>query len=724
MRGPARIFVAMTLVAGFAAISAAPAGAQPTTWSIRPSASPAGPPVGYLSGVACPTVSMCFAVGGPMVEQWDGTNWAIVNTVVGAGSSLNGITCPSSTMCIAVGDTTTNGVTAALTEVWNGSAWSTVASPAGEARLDEITCTSTTHCFALEWYVTDLFEWNGTTWSVPTTPALPPSSAFFNLTCASTTRCFVVGAQYVSGNNLPLVEQWNGATWTIASTPPPSGTGAYFNDVSCPTATMCVAVGVSQSLSTGKGHTFADHWDGTSWTIATTPSPSKTTVSPYLVGVSCSSTSDCFAISDLKLIEHWNGTGWAGVASPAHGALVDSLSDVVCLGASSCLGVGRAVSPSDTSTLPAQAAAERWDGTSWKVQAVPQRQPSQSALSAVACKTTVCFAVGQDIAPGDKTAPLVERAGAAGWKIVASPGPAGTESLLSGVACPTTTTCFAVGRTLNGKTLVMVWRGKSWSVMKSPNKPGWSSRLTNIACVSASNCWAVGRYDGYLLGTLIEHWDGQTWTIVPSPSRKPSPQFSTPGINDLQGISCVTAKLCIAVGSDSGYLYNSQETLVERWNGSKWALVKSANAPGGKYSNLASVSCTSTKSCWAVGNWFAKTGVVPIHPFIEHWNGSVWTRVASPDPAGTTHNQLLAVACPSAKQCVAVGGGTDDARTSGTTFADVLSGASWHLATTANPAPVDVSSLNGVACANATQCNAVGGFTRSSTAGTLAELFR
>lgn len=723
MRVSGRLCVAIALLAGMAALSAAPAAAQPTTWSTRPSASPAGPPVGDLRGVACPTPSMCFAVGGPMVEQWTGTQWAIVNDVVGAGSNLNGITCPSATMCIAVGDTTTHGVTTALTEIWNGSSWSTVASPAGVARLNEIACTSTTHCFALESYLADLVEWNGTAWSTPTTPALPPSSGFFNLTCASTTWCFVVGAKYVSGNNLTLVEQWNGTTWTIATTPTPSGTGAYFNDVSCPTAMMCVAVGESQSVSTGKAHTFAAHWNGTSWSVVTTPTPSSTSVSPNLVGVSCSSTSDCFAISDMNLIEHWNGTGWAGVASPAHGALVDELSDVVCLSASSCSGVGMAVPTSAASTLPPQAAAEQWDGTSWKVQGVSQHQPAQSTLSAVACKLTVCFAVGQYTEPGGKTAPLIERSSAAGWKIVAGPRRAGTESMLSGVACPTTTACFAVGRTLNGKTLAMVWRGKSWAIVKSANKASWPSRLTNIACVSARDCWAVGRYDGNLLGTLVEHWNGTAWTIVPSPSRKPSPQFSTPGINDLQGISCVTTRFCIAVGSDSGYLYNSQETLVEQWNGSEWALVKSVNANTGKYSNLASVSCTSTKSCWAVGNWFAKIGSVTQHPFIEHWNGSAWSRAASPDPAGITHNQLLGVACPSKTQCVAVGGGSDSTRISGKSFSEVLSGSTWHLATTVNPAAADISSLNGVACANASQCNAVGGFTRPSTGGTLAERF-
>src|SRR5439155_5505951 len=104
----------------------------------------------------------------------------------------------------------------------------------------------------------------------------------------------------------------------------------------------------------------------------------------------------------------------------------------------------------------------------------------------------------------------------------------------------------------------------------------------------------------------------------------------------------------------------------------------------------------SAKSCWAVGDVFAQTGGAH-HTFAEHWNGSAWTHVASPNPAGTTRNQLFGVACPTATQCVAVGGASDNQATSGSTLAEVLSGSAWHLATAANPVPADVATLNGVA---------------------------
>jgi hypothetical protein len=716
MRVLTKLFVALSLIAGVAIVVPVPLGAQPTTWTIRPSASPPSPAEGFLSGIACPTTLQCFAVGGSLLEQWNGTQWSIVKNAIPSGTDLRAVACPSASMCMAVGDDAV---------VWNGTTWTSVGMPASTTHLVKVACASATRCFAIEYGGTKIFSWNGASWSTATTPALPPLSGFLNLTCGSTTFCVAVGAKYVSGNNLVLAEQWNGgSSWTDMSAPNPTNTNSSFQGVACPTTAMCVAVGNAQSNSTGKVRTLAEHWNGTSWTAVATPTPTSSSVSPDLVGVSCSSTTDCFAISDQRLILRWHAGSWTSVASPTHGTFVDDLADLVCLGASNCLAVGDALMPKAVPAVPAQVAGQRWNGTKWVEQAMPQPTPSKSALLAVSCKVAVCFAVGEYTGTGNKTQPLIERASASGWTKVNAPQASGG-SLLTGVSCPTSTACFAVGRTVNGKTLAMAWHNNGWKIMKTANKSGVRNKLTSIACVSATNCWAVGRYDAELLGTLIEHWNGTAWTIVPSPSRKPTPNFELSGENDLQGIACVGAKFCLAVGSDTGNGFTFQETLVEKWNGTTWSLVKSAN--GGKYSNLASIACTATTSCWAVGDWVNSASATPHHTLIEHWNGSAWKHVGSPNVASGTQNELLSVACHSAKQCVAVGGAaglpTNGAPSTGKLFAETLSGGTWHLATPAIPATAVVSVLNGVACSNASQCNAVGAFTHPPATQTLAELF-
>src|ERR1700761_319443 len=59
-----------------------------------------------------------------------------------------------------------------------------------------------------------------------------------------------------------------------------------------------------------------------------------------------------------------------------------------------------------------------------------------------------------------------------------------------------------------------------------------------------------------------------------------------------------------------------------------WRVVTS---PGPGQSSLNAIFATSAMDAWAVGNY--DTGSGP-RTLIEHWNGSAWKVVRSPDPAG------------------------------------------------------------------------------------------
>ena len=66
-----------------------------------------------------------------------------------------------------------------------------------------------------------------------------------------------------------------------------------------------------------------------------------------------------------------------------------------------------------------------------------------------------------------------------------------------------------------------------------------------MTCVSASDCWAVGYYyDGTtsIYQTLIERWDGTSWAIVTSPNTSATQN------NYLNGVTCTSASDCWAVG--------------------------------------------------------------------------------------------------------------------------------------------------------------------------------
>src|SRR6266550_2107815 len=85
----------------------------------------------------------------------------------------------------------------------------------------------------------------------------------------------------------------------------------------------------------------------------------------------------------------------------------------------------------------------------------------------------------------------------------------------------------------------------SWTVVSSPNtSPTEHNFLQTVTCVSASDCWAAGNYfaGGAVTQTLIERWDGTSWAIVSSPNAG-----VTQG-NFLYGVTCVSASECWAVG--------------------------------------------------------------------------------------------------------------------------------------------------------------------------------
>ena len=139
--------------------------------------------------------------------------------------------------------------------------------------------------------------------------------------------------------------------------------------------------------------------------------------------------------------------------------------------------------------------------------------------------------------------------------------------------------------------------------------------------------WAVGYYyNGGIYQTLVEHWNGTSWSVVSSPN---------PGTDDnyLSGVAAVSANDVWAVGYyDNGS--GASQTLVEHWNGTAWSVVPSPNA-GTSYNYLNGVAAVSASDVWAVG--YYGIGGSTNQTLVEHWDGTAWSVVSSPN-VGT--NQL------------------------------------------------------------------------------------
>jgi hypothetical protein len=162
-----------------------------------------------------------------------------------------------------------------------------------------------------------------------------------------------------------------------------------------------------------------------------------------------------------------------------------------------------------------------------------------------------------------------------------------------------------------------------------------------VAVVSATDIWAVGEYavSSSTNQTLIEHWNGSNWQIVPSPNVAGSV------FNDLNGVAVVSTNDVWAVGFSNG-------TLIEHWNGSNWQVVASPNV-GSVFNDLNGVAVVSANDVWAAGDFSPSSG--PSQTLIEHWNGTRWKVISSPN-AGFFTNFLDGVATVSANDVWAVGG--------------------------------------------------------------------
>src|SRR5205085_7834008 len=164
-----------------------------------------------------------------------------------------------------------------------------------------------------------------------------------------------------------------------------------------------------------------------------------------------------------------------------------------------------------------------------------------------------------------------------------------------------------------------------WSIMIPPQAKGTltNNYLNAVTCVSESDCWAVGAYIGDANQTLIEHWNGTSWAIVDSPNTDPTLD------NILYGVTCRSTSDCWAVGGSLTSDGTGIDTLIERWNGSSWTIVSSPNVSGAIENILYGVSCTSTQ-CWAAG--FSYDGNTN-QTLIENWNGTSWSSAISPNPS-------------------------------------------------------------------------------------------
>jgi hypothetical protein len=217
---------------------------------------------------------------------------------------------------------------------------------------------------------------------------------------------------------------------------------------------------------------------------------------------------------------------------------------------------------------------------------------------------------------------------AATWSVITTPNVSTGFNLLAGVDARGTADVWAVGRADHSsapftRPLVLRWNGTSWAPASTPALAA-DATLRGVDGNAANQVWAVGSVGG---ATLTERWNGTAWSAVPSPN----PAGATGAA--LDGVKTFSATSAWAVGSHSATTAPHGRTLIERWNGTNWAVVPSPN-PDAQVNFLTDVDGATANDVWAIGNMGNDGYGGTVAGIVLRWNGAVWSQVAVPGAAG------------------------------------------------------------------------------------------
>jgi hypothetical protein len=119
------------------------------------------------------------------------------------------------------------------------------------------------------------------------------------------------------------------------------------------------------------------------------------------------------------------------------------------------------------------------------------------------------------------------------------------------------------------------------------------------------------------------------------------------------------------------------QPLATMWNGTKSVVVKTPLI-NSQHAEFNSVSMTAANDGWAVG--FAKTPGTNTQTYstlAEHWNGTTWSTVPTPDPTPNGIDLLVGVKALTATEAVAVGRSSPVSETPYSPVAEFWNGTSW-----------------------------------------------
>ena len=292
---------------------------------------------------------------------------------------------------------------------------------------------------------------------------------------------------------------------------------------------------------------------------------------------------------------------------------------------------------------------------------------------------------------------------AGGWTIAAAP-PAGQNATLTSVAAVSGSDAWAAGyqsgnafTNVGAKALIDNWNGTAWSQVVTPATPGNTALLLGVSASSATDAWAVGRtqVNKSSFEGLALHWNGTTWSVSPGFSAALSPL----GGASAAGVADISPGDAYAIGNSATTAVGS----LVHWNGTAWSPVP-LPLPAGAHSNttLNAISARGPGDVWIVGT-FLDSASGRNETFSEHFNGTAWKVVRMPPVKSPNLNaffQFNGIQANGPRDVWAVGDrGVIDVPDSQKTLIEHFNGTAWSIVP--SPSPGSIDALSGVTTSNA-----------------------
>ena len=283
-----------------------------SAWSLVPS--PNGPePINWLTGVSAVSANDVWAVGYSndgngfqgqsftLTMHYDGTSWQTVPSPNPVPDPNPGNYAPTNEL-YAVHAISAN-------DVW-----------------------AVGHTLTVTLEQTLALHWDGSTWSNVPTPHPSRYSRLRSVDAAGPADVWAVGEIEKQGKQRTLTQHFDGTSWTTIRSPNDGVTVDYMSSVSVAASNDVWVVGYHIAVI-GRGQPYQTsswHYDGTSWKLVDAPDVNQQ--NNYLRGVVAVPGRGAWAVgfwdtgtSLLTLTERWDGSAWTIVSSPNRSDVIDEL---------------------------------------------------------------------------------------------------------------------------------------------------------------------------------------------------------------------------------------------------------------------------------------------------------------------------------------------------------------------------------------------------------------